>query len=106
MKIINDEQLNEAIQSGEKTLVLFSADWCGPCKIIKPTLEKMEEELSEKLVIVKADVGEAEDSAKKFNIRNIPTCVLIEGDKEIARFSGVKNNEQIKKFLQDHLVLN
>lgn len=106
MKIINDEQLNEAIKSGEKTLVLFSADWCGPCKIIKPSLEKLENELTESLKIVKADVGEAEESAKKFNIRNIPTCVLIEGDKEIARFSGVKNDEQIKKFLEEHQVLN
>lgn len=106
MKIINDEQLNEAIKSGEKTLVLFSADWCGPCKIIKPSLEKLETELTESLKIVKADVGEAEQSAKKFNIRNIPTCVLIEGDKEIARFSGVKNDEQIKKFLEEHQVLN
>jgi thioredoxin 1 len=106
MKIINDEQLNESIKSGEKTLVLFSADWCGPCKIIKPSLEKLENELSGSIKIVKADVGEAEESAKKFNIRNIPTCVLIEGDKEIARFSGVKNDEQIKKFLEDHQVLN
>jgi len=106
MKIINDEQLNEAIQSGEKTLVLFSADWCGPCKIIKPSLEKLENELSGSINILKADVGEAEESAKKFNIKNIPTCVLIEGETEIARFSGVKTEEQIKKFLQEHHVLN
>ncbi len=106
MKIINDEQLNESIKSGDKTLVLFSADWCGPCKIIKPTLEKIEKELGESVKIVKADISEAEVGAKKFNIRNIPTCVLIQGENEIARFSGVKNNEQIKKFLEEHLVLN
>jgi len=106
MKIINDEQLNEAIKSGEKTLVLFSADWCGPCKIIKPALEKLETELSENIKIVKADVSDSEISAKKFNIKNIPTCVIIEGEKEIARFSGVKNDEQIKKFLEEHRVLN
>jgi thioredoxin 1 len=106
MKIINDEQLNEAIKSGEKTLVLFSADWCGPCKIIKPALEKLETELSENIKIVKADVSDSEISAKKFNIKNIPTCVIIEGEKEIARFSGVKNDEQIKKFLEEHQVLN
>ena len=106
MEIINDEKLNEVIKSGEKTLVLFSADWCGPCKIIKPSLEKLETELTESLKIVKADVGEAEESSRKFNIRNIPTCVLIEGDKEIARFSGVKNDDQIKKFLEEHQVLN
>ena len=106
MKIINDEQLNESIKSGYKTLVLFSADWCGPCKIIKPALERLEEKLGETLKIVKVDISEEEGAAKKFNIRNIPTCVLIEGENEIARFSGVKNDEQIKKFLEEHQVLN
>ena len=53
MKIINDDQLNEAIKSGEKTLVLFSAEWCGPCKVIKPSLEKLEAELSDQVKIVK-----------------------------------------------------
>jgi thioredoxin 1 len=106
MKIINDDQLKETIESGERTLVLFSAEWCGPCKIIKPALEKLEGEISEELKIVKADIGEAEKSTKNFNIRNIPTCVIIEGENEIARFSGVKNLDQIKDFLKEHQILN
>jgi thioredoxin 1 len=106
MKIVNDEELNESIKNGERTLVWFSAEWCGPCKVIKPVLEKLEENLSESLKIVKADISKTEDNTKKFNIRNIPTCVLIDGENEIARFSGVKNEEQIKKFLEDHLISN
>jgi thioredoxin 1 len=106
MKIVNDEELNESIKNGERTLVWFSAEWCGPCKVIKPVLEKLEEEVSESVKIVKADISKTEDNTKKFNIRNIPTCVLVDGENEIARFSGVKNEEQIKKFLEDHLVTN
>jgi thioredoxin 1 len=106
MKIVNDEELNESIKNGERTLVWFSAEWCGPCKVIKPVLEKLEENLSESLKIVKADISKTEDNTKKFNIRNIPTCVLIDGENEIARFSGVRNEEQIKKFLEDHLISN
>jgi thioredoxin 1 len=74
--------------------------------VIKPSLEKLEAELSDQVKIVKADISEAEKSTKDFNIKNIPTCVLIKGDKEIARFSGVKNEEQIKKFLEEHQILN
>jgi thioredoxin 1 len=106
MKIVNDEELNESIKNGERTLVWFSAEWCGPCKVIKPVLEKLEEEVSESVKIVKADISKTEDNTKKFNIRNIPTCVLVDGENEIARFSGVKNEEQIKKFLEDHLITN
>jgi len=106
MKIVNDEELNESIKNGGRTLVWFSAEWCGPCKVIKPVLEKLEEEVSESVKIVKADISKTEDNTKKFNIRNIPTCVLVEGENEIGRFSGVKNEEQIKKFLEDHLITN
>jgi len=106
MKIVNDEELNESIKNGGRTLVWFSAEWCGPCKVIKPVLEKLEEEVSESVKIVKADISKTEDNTKKFNIRNIPTCVLVDGENEIARFSGVKNEEQIKKFLEDHLITN
>lgn len=106
MKIINDEELNESIQSGERTLVWFSAEWCGPCKVIKPVLENLEEKMLGIVKIVKADISKTENATKNFNIRNIPTCVLIEGETEIARFSGVKNEDQIKKFLEDHLISN
>lgn len=106
MRIINDEELNESIKNGEKTLVWFSAEWCGPCKVIKPVLENLEEKVSDMVKIVKADISNTEDNTKRFNIKNIPTCVLIDGEKEIARFSGVKNEDQIKKFLEDHLVSN
>jgi thioredoxin 1 len=102
MTINNDEKLNEAINNEKPTLVLFSAEWCGPCKVLKPTLEKVENELSESYDFVKADISEVEENTKKFNIRNIPTCILTKEGKEIARFSGVKTEDQIKKFLQDH----
>jgi thioredoxin 1 len=106
MKIINSDELTEIIKEKNKTLVLFSADWCGPCKILSPNLEKIEEEIGKKLIIVKADISEIGDYTQKYGIRNIPTCVLIEGENEISRFSGVKKPEEIKTFLMNHLDLN
>lgn len=106
MKIVNEEDFTKIIESGEKTLVLFSADWCGPCKILRPNLEMVEEEIGDKLSIVKADISEIGNYTQKYGIRNIPTCVLIEGETEVARFSGVKNQGDIKKFLDSHLILN
>ena len=69
MIINSDEQLNEAINNDKGTLILFSADWCGPCKIIKPTLEKVEESFSESYNFIKVDISEVEENTKKFNIR-------------------------------------
>ena len=102
MDSISDEKLNEAISSKKTTLVWFSAEWCGPCKMLKPTIEKISTELAESYNFIKAEVGTAEETTKRFNIRNIPTCVLTRNGEEVARFSGVKNEEQIKNFLQEH----
>jgi thioredoxin 1 len=105
MTINNDEQLNEAINNDKATLVLFSADWCGPCKMIKPTLAKIEESLSELYNFVKVDISEVEETTKKFNIKNIPTCVLTKAGKEIGRFTGVRSESQIKNFLEESSLL-
>jgi thioredoxin 1 len=102
MDSINDEKLNEAINGGKTTLVWFSAEWCGPCKLLRPPMEKISKELSESYNFVKADVGSASETTKRFGIRNIPTCVLTRDGEEIGRFSGVKNEEQIKNFLEEH----
>jgi thioredoxin 1 len=101
MAIINDEQLNEAINNEKETLILFSADWCGPCKVLKPTIEKVEESLSGSYNFVKVDISDVEETTKRFNIKNIPTCVLTKAGKEIGRFSGVKTETQIKNFLSE-----
>lgn len=105
MTINNDEQLNEAINNNKMSLILFSADWCGPCKILKPILEKIEEEFSESHDFIKVDISEVEETTKKFNIRNIPTCVLTKAGKEVGRFSGVKTEDQIKKILSESSLL-
>jgi thioredoxin 1 len=105
MTINNDEQLNEAINNDKATLVLFSADWCGPCKMLKPTLAKIEESLSESYNFVKVDISEVEETTKKFNIKNIPTCVLTKAGKEIGRFTGVRSESQIKNFLGESSLL-
>jgi thioredoxin 1 len=98
----NDNELSELISSNEKVMLYFSAEWCGPCKILKPNMEKAESEFGEEIKFAKADVSEAEETTKKYSIKNIPTCVLVSKGEEVARFSGVKNNDQIKKFFQEH----
>jgi thioredoxin 1 len=103
MTSLKDQELEKLIDSKDKSFILFSADWCGPCKIIKPTLEKVSEEFQNEFNFAKADVGEAEKTTKKFGIKNIPTCVITSEGKEIARFSGVKSEDDIKKFLEQNL---
>lgn len=99
MLITNEKKLNETINNYEKNLIFFSADWCGPCKIFKPTLAKIEESFSETLNFIRVDISDMEETTTKYNILNLPTCILIKSGNEIGRFSGVKTEQQIKTFL-------
>lgn len=98
---LKQQELNKELNTADKKLIVFSAEWCGPCKILKPNLEKAEE-MVEGIKIIKADVSENEDSTRDFNVKNIPTCVLINEGKEVARFHGVKSPEDIKKFILEN----
>lgn len=72
--IKNIEELNAQVTTG-LTIVDFYADWCGPCKELSPTLEKLKAR-NENLKVVKVNVDEARDLATNFNIRGIPTLLF------------------------------
>lgn len=102
MKNLNDQELNDLLNEGGKTLIYFSAEWCGPCKVLKPIMEKMEDEFSTDFKFAKIDVNQAEEATKKFLIKNIPTCVLVNAGEEVERFTGAKKEDEIKKFFEKH----
>lgn len=95
MEIIHlqNENFNELIQ--EKTLVDFYANWCGPCKMIAPELEKVESNTK----VIKVDVDEFEELARKYGVMSIPTLVLFENGKEIKRTIGFIDKDKIEKFI-------
>ena len=96
MKIIHltNENFKELIK--EKTLVDFYADWCGPCKMIAPELEKVESEVK----VVKVDVDEFEKLAKEYGVMSIPTLILFENGKELKRNIGFMDKDRIQKFVE------
>ena len=95
MEIIHlkNEDFNELIK--EKVLVDFYATWCGPCKMITPELEKAESDIK----VIKVDVDEFEELARKYGVMSIPTLILFDKEKEIKRNIGFMDKERIEKFL-------
>ena len=95
MEIIHltNENFKELIK--EKTLVDFFANWCGPCKMIAPELERAESNVK----VVKVDVDEFEDLAKEYGVMSIPTLILFNEGKEIKRNIGFIDKERIEKFV-------
>jgi thioredoxin 1 len=99
--VLNDSELEKNLQDIGKKLIVFSADWCGPCRLLKPQLEKVSEEI-EDLEILVVDVSEIKEHTKNFEIKSIPVCILLENREELGRFTGVKTKDQIKNFILDH----
>ena len=103
VKTLTSKNFKAQVKSGV-VLVDFWAPWCGPCKMMAPTLNSIAETDSDKVSIAKVNVDNNQPLAQKFGIRSIPTLVLFKDGKEVKRFSGIR----AKKFLlkEVELVLN
>ena len=81
-----------------KVLVDFHAQWCGPCKAMKPTLEKYKE--SSKIPLVEINVDTENKIAAKYGVRSIPCFIVIEDGLEIQRKIGMQSLEQLKELVK------
>ena len=81
-----------------KKVIMFSADWCGPCKATKPHFNTLKESVNS-VEYQLVDVDEEAHLAEQFNIRAVPTFVLLNGTQEVARMSGGATVDKLKAFI-------
>jgi len=86
---------NNIINSKTPVLVVFFADWCGPCKSLAPILKEVKEELGNNIKIVKIDVDKNQPLASKYQVRGVPTMILFKDGKQVWRQSGVLQKSEI-----------
>ena len=77
-EIIKDTNFESILKNNKYVLVDFFAQWCGPCKMLAPIMYELSEEYKDKIKIVKLDVDESPETAKKFDIMSIPTIIFFE----------------------------
>ncbi len=75
----------------------FTADWCNPCKKVKPVVEEINRETNNKFQLI--DVDSEMELVKRFEIRSVPTFILLEDGKEVKRITGAQTREQLEDFI-------
>lgn len=98
MIVSNESEFH--VESGV-CIVKFSADWCGPCKRMEPTMEKLELEFSPNVTFISVDVDEVPVIAQKYKIRTLPTLLVSRNGTELNRVTGVSLIEPLRKILRE-----
>jgi len=93
---------NEMIQSNKPVLVDFSAEWCGPCKMMAPILKELKKDIGDTASIIKVDVDKNAQAASAYQVQSVPTLILFKNGQPIWRQTGVVQKsgllDVIKKF--------
>ena len=87
-KIATNTSFDELLQSEKLVIVDFWATWCGPCRMLSPLLDEVEEEMADKIEVVKVNVDDADEIAMRFRIMSIPTLLFFKNGQMVDRSVG------------------
>jgi len=94
---------SDIMNSSELAVVDFWAEWCGPCRLLGPTIEQVADEYAGKIKVFKMNVDENPNTPTKFHIRGIPTVIFFKGGQVVDQLVGNHPKETITQTVQKHL---
>ena len=99
IKVTKDNFENEVLKSDKPVVADFNADWCGPCRMLKPVLDELAQE-NGAFKFVSINIDDEDELAEDFEISSIPCIVVLQSGKEVKRSVGFKPKNVLKEFLE------
>lgn len=113
VEVTKDNFEKTVLENEKPVVVLFLAEWCGPCKMVAPVIEDLSKEMKKTVVFAKVNVDENQETTQKYGIRGIPTLVIfkegkvfekqINGKMKTAIHTGALNKDQLKAWLNKYI---
>jgi len=103
LEFSDDQFQSEVLESSQPVLVDFWAPWCGPCKMLAPTIDEVANEFEGKVRVGKMNTDENPQTATQHNVSAIPTVMLFKGGQVVEKFVGVTPKEQFADKINAHL---
>lgn len=103
-KHLDTEQLEELLDEAETPIMVdFYADWCGPCKMAAPIIDKLADEFKGQMEIVKVNVDENNTAAQENGVMSIPTVIVFIDGEEVDRQIGFPGEDGYRQLIEKHL---
>jgi len=103
IKELTQDSFDKFIQSEHRAIVKFSAEWCGPCQMLKPVVEEVAKEQKDKVKFGDIDIDNNSELAQRFQVMSVPTMIFFKDKEQVHRIQGAVDKEKLLKDIKENL---